>query len=169
MSDKAVNTSKIPLFIEKQRFTQWWLWFILYGLMCIPLVGLVQQLLFAKPFGNKPMSDTGLLLFTLGMVLFLLFFRTLYLGTSVYSEYLHIRFYPFISKKIIWLDVSRAEMVTYGFLGYGIKLWTPYGTVYNIKGNRGLVIQLNNEKKYLLGTQKPDELEAVLKKVLPWA
>ena len=51
----------------------------------------------------------------------------------------------------------------YGFIGgYGIRLWTKYGTVYNTSGKIGLAITLNNGDKFLIGTQKSDELKLFL-------
>ena len=42
--------------------------------------------------------------------------------------------------------------------GWGIRLWTKYGTVFNIKGKKGLAIELYSGKKFLIGTQKEIEL-----------
>ncbi|WP_282032750.1 hypothetical protein [Aequorivita sinensis] len=77
-----------------------------------------------------------------------------------------MRFFPFVKKKVNWKDVKSAEVVNYGFVGgWGIRLGTKYGTVYNIKGNRGLAIELLNGKKFLTGTQKETELREILAKI----
>ena len=55
--------------------------------------------------------------------------------------------------------------MNYGFVGYGIRLGSKYGTVYNMKGNRGLAIELNNGKKFVIGTQKEMELKNVVEKM----
>ena len=61
---------------------------------------------------------------------------------------------------------SHAEIVNYGFVGgWGIRLWTKYGTVYNMRGNKGLAIALTDGNKFLIGTQKPEELTAILEKI----
>lgn len=56
-------------------------------------------------------------------------------------------------------------MVRYGFVGYGIRLFSRNGTEYNIGGRDGLHIKLKNGKKCLLGTQKKKEMLAVLKNI----
>ena len=164
MANKEQNGESY-YFTEKQRFKQWWLWLILFGLLCIPLYGIIKQLVFHVPFGSKPLSDIGLLAFGLGMLLFCIFFRIMLLSTIINKKFILIRFYPFVSKQILWHDISEASLITYGFVGYGIKLWTPYGTVYNIAGRWGLSLLLKNGKKYLVGTQKPDEIRIVLEKI----
>jgi hypothetical protein len=74
-------------------------------------------------------------------------------------------FFPLIKKTTNWTEIKKVEVVNYGFVGgWGIRLWTKYGTVYNIKGNKGLAIELFNGKKYLIGTQKEIELNEIVKK-----
>lgn len=52
------------------------------------------------------------------------------------------------------------KVINYGFVGgWGIRLWTKYGTVYNVSGNKGLFIKLKNGKTMVIGTQKSQELE----------
>ena len=62
--------------------------------------------------------------------------------------------------------MKHAEIVNYEFVGgWGIRLWTKYGTVYNTKGDKGLAIELQNGKKFLIGTQKATELSKIIEKV----
>ena len=63
-------------------------------------------------------------------------------------------------------DIEEAELIKYGFVGYGIRLSIKYGSVYNVKGDKGLRITLKNGKKYLIGTQTPDNLKGVVKKLV---
>ena len=77
-----------------------------------------------------------------------------------------MRFFPLVKKDIKWKDIKDVQVIEYGFVGgFGIRLGTKYGTVYNIKGNKGLAIELTNGKKYLIGTQKETELKTALKKI----
>ena len=62
------------VFTEEQRFTQWYIWLVLVLLLCIPLAGIYKQLMVGEPFGNNPMSDTGLLVFGGIMAAVILFF-----------------------------------------------------------------------------------------------
>jgi len=154
------------LFTEKQKFTQWWLWVLLLGIGIIPIVGIYKQLIIGEKFGSNPMSNVGLTLFSIFIYLLIAFFYFLQLKTKITSEEISFTFFPLASKKVKWEAVSEAKIVNYGFVGgWGIRLWTPYGTVYNTKGKIGLAIELKNGSKFLIGTQKETELKTVLKKI----
>ncbi|GIZ07786.1 hypothetical protein [Flavobacterium sp. UMI-01] len=154
-------------FKEKQKFTQWWLWLIIIGLGIIPVYGLYVQLVQGEGFGDKPMSDTGLIVPTMLSIGIIVLFRVFTLTTEINSKEIRIAFFPFVNKKIAWENVKSAQVLNYGFVGgWGIRLFTKYGTVYNIKGNMGLALELNNGKKLLVGTQKMEELSEVIAKIL---
>jgi hypothetical protein len=87
----------------------------------------------------------------------------MYLKTEIDEDSIRIKFFPFANKVFHWKDIAKAEVVNYGFVGgWGIRIGTKYGTVYNIKGQQGLAIQLKNGKKRCIGTQKEAELKAVI-------
>ena len=50
---------------EIQRFTQWWLWLILVIVNLVFTYGFYEQVITGQPFGDKPMSDTGVTVATL--------------------------------------------------------------------------------------------------------
>ena len=153
-------------FKEKQKFTQWWLWLFLIGLVIFQLYGLYQQLIKGVNFGNKPMLDIGLMVFTLIPFAILILFWLTKLETEVNQKGIRIRFRPFVKKSFKWEDIQSATVIKYKFVGYGIRLFTSYGTVYNIKGNTGLSIELKNGKKVLVGTQKGEEISQIVAKFL---
>ncbi|MBK0371022.1 hypothetical protein [Flavobacterium agrisoli] len=150
------------VFSEKQKFTQWWLWLILIAVGLIPLYGLYKQIYLGVPFGDKPMSNSGLVLYSLGTFAVISIFIFSALTTQINSKTIHFGFMPFISKSLHWNEVASASIVKYGFVGYGIRISSSYGMVYNVKGNKGLSIQLKNGKRYLIGTQKETELQYFL-------
>jgi hypothetical protein len=151
-----------PLFKEEQRFTQWYIWLLLLGILALPVYGIIQQLFLDVPFGTKPMSDTGLIIFFMGVLAFCYFFWMMRLQTTITEHDIEIRFIPFVRKRIAWSDVEQATVIKYGFVGYGIRIWTPYGTVYNVSGNKGLSLLLKNGKKLVVGTQRSHEMEDVV-------
>ena len=66
-------------FKEKQKFTQWWLWLFLIGFGLFQVYGLFKQLIIGEDFGDKPMSDIGLIIFTIASVwnhIFVLVYET---------------------------------------------------------------------------------------------
>jgi hypothetical protein len=153
-------------FKETQKFTQWWVWVLLSSISFVPIYGLYKQIILGEPFGDKPMSDAGLIAFTLVIFATIYLFYIIVLKTEINKYEISFRFFPFVNKKIKWTDVKNAEVVNYGFVGgYGIRFGTKYGTVYNIKGKNGLAIELINGKKLLVGTQKPDELSKVIEEI----
>ena len=60
-------------FKEQQKFTQWWSWLLLIGLGDIAVYCIIQQFLFGIDFGDKPMSNIGLIIFTLFVFGFIYF------------------------------------------------------------------------------------------------
>jgi len=157
-----------PLFTENQRFTQWWVWLLWVAVGLLPIYFIYHQLILGKPVGTNPMPDAGVVvmsLFIFGLIAMFALFR---LTTTIDREAIRFRMFPLVSKTILWKDVRSAEVVNYGFVGgYGIRIGSKYGTVYNIKGKTGLAIVLKNGRKLCLGTQKGDELNRVIKKCLP--
>jgi hypothetical protein len=153
-------------FKEEQKFTQWWLWLILIGIGTLPLYGIYSQFILGEKMGTNPMSDVGLLLFSVFVFCFLLLFYLMRLKTEIDQDEIRMNFFPFVKKRIQWNQIKKADVVNYGFVGgWGIRLWTSYGTVYNTKGDRGLAIELLDGKKLLIGTQKEAALKAVLEKI----
>lgn len=132
----------------------------------IPTIGIYKQLIIGENFGSKPMSDLGLIVFSLFIYSLIAFFYFIKLKTEITSEEITMKFFPLASKKVKWEEVSEVTIVNYGFVGgWGIRLWTKYGTVYNTKGKIGLAIALKNGSKFLIGTQKENDLKNVLKEI----
>ncbi|SNR41608.1 hypothetical protein SAMN04488009_1520 [Maribacter sedimenticola] len=159
-------------FKETQKFTQGWLWILLIT----PLALLVYQVLapifqtVPNTSGNLSFSITAPKSFWISFLVLLLVILLIAfskLKTIITEDTIQIRHLLFVKKIINTKDIEKAEMITYGFVGYGIRLSLKHGTVYNVKGNTGLAIILKNGSKYLIGTQKKKELSGVIKKILP--
>ncbi|MBX2959059.1 MAG: hypothetical protein KF732_03800 [Flavobacteriales bacterium] len=57
-----------------------------------------------------------------------------------------------------------SPLTEYG--GWGIRLGLfGKGTAYNVSGNKGLQLEFTNNKKLLIGTNKPNELTETLTKI----
>ncbi len=153
-------------FKEEQKFTQWWLWILLIGIGILPIYGIYKQLILGEPYGDKPMSNVGLIILAVFIFALLAMFYFMRLKTEIDKYEIRMHFFPFVKKRINWTAIKSAEIIIYGFVGgWGIRLWTKYGTIYNVKGNIGLAIELLNGKKLLIGTQKEVELSEFLKKI----
>ena len=150
-------------FTEVQKFNQWWLRIILLGIVCLPVYGLFQQLILGEPFGSTPMSDLGLVLFFIGMLLMAGLFWYLELRTELDAAGIRVRLRPISSEVFTWDQIEHVEIITYGFVGYGLRFSRRYGTVYNTSGNKGLSLRLKSGSRYVIGTQDPEGITQVLK------
>lgn len=165
--------AKKTIFEEKQYFRQIWLWIMVLAVNGVFLYGLFRQLVQKQEFGNKPMSDLALImlnLFNLTLTCFLLFVR---LETKITEEGVYYRYYPLQHfRKIIWGRIGQAYVRRYSplreFGGWGLRIGWKKGMAYNVSGNQGLQLVYDQGRHLLLGTARPGELEAVLKKLDRW-
>lgn len=160
------------LFTERQRFTQWWLWLILLGVNALFMFGVFIQVTGGKQFGDKPMTNTGLLIATLLTFAFTLIFINFRLETIIKKDGIYVRFFPLHLKfkHYTWESITKSYVRQYlplrEFGGWGLKHGLgAKGTAFNISGNKGLQLEFTDKKKLLIGTNKPDELTATLNKI----
>jgi hypothetical protein len=138
-------------FIETQKFTQWWIWLVLVVLSAIPLYN------FAYVGFSEGLMTSPIFLF---VILFCLF----KLATKIDEKEIKIVFFPLVWKTMQWADIKTVRLFDYGFVGgWGIRFWTKYGTVYNTSGSKGLLVELQDGKKIVVGTQKEEALKLFLK------
>lgn len=149
-----------PLFTEKQRFNQWWLWLLLAVTSIAPIIGVYREYINRSSFQNIRLSS-----FIIIFLVFLLLI-ILRLKTTITQQNIQLTYFPFVWKTINLSDVAFMKVINYDFVGgWGIRLWTKYGTVYNVRGNKGLHIRLKNGKQLVIGTQKPQELERIVEQL----
>ena len=92
------------------------------------------------------MSDIGLVvvsLFTFGL---LILFWFIWLKTKIDKNIIQMNFSPFLKKSVKWKEIKTVKIVKHDFMGYGIRLGSEYGTVYNTKEKKGLAIELKTGK-----------------------
>jgi hypothetical protein len=92
------------------------------------------------------------------------------LDTVVTKEGISVKFFPFHCsfRHYRWERISKAVVLKYSVFesgGWGIKSSRVYNKVYSVWGNKGLKLELTNGHKLLIGTQKANELEAILYKI----
>jgi hypothetical protein len=158
------------LFKESQRFKQWWLWLILFSIHGIFLYGIYQQIILEQPFGDRPLSNTGLLIAESIFVLFTLAFYGFHLETLIKDDGIYVRFLPFHRSfnYYSWDKIEKVYIRKYSplkeFGGWGLRFGLKgNGEALNISGNRGLQIVFKNKRKLLIGTNKVVELEEALR------
>ncbi|GAL77069.1 hypothetical protein JCM19275_20 [Nonlabens ulvanivorans] len=148
------------IFQEKQRFTQWWLWLIIIG----SVVVIMFQFNWDEDLVGQLTIDKVMPSVIIGFILVL--FLSLRLTTTITDDEITVRYIPFIKKVFKWSELSEAQVIDYGFVGgWGIRLWTNYGTVYNVTGSKGLHIKMA-DRQYVIGTQKEKELQSSIAHLL---
>ena len=150
------------LFEEKQYMRQPWLLAITLTPILIP----VFTVSFASKVNTTSIqSGTGQIVFIVVMVAFaVLMFCSFYfskLSTRIYEDKIEYGWnIPTNDMNILyWSDVKSINMINYSFVGYGYRLSTIYGTVYNAKGDIGIQIIKKNGEQLLIGSNKTDELK----------
>lgn len=147
------------LFQETQRFRQIWIWALILGISGVSL----SSLFFLE---DKPPLNFGDLAFPIGMILLLnLLFLSFTLTTRVEGDSLSYRFFPFTRWRTFrFEEIETMELVEYNGLweygGWGIK-WNGDSWSYTTGGKWGIMVKTRN-KKFLLGTQKPEQVRQVL-------
>ena len=149
-------------FREVQRFAQWWFLFLLV----VP-VGMTFYLWKAQSqlshAAKGPLTIYPILIVVSTPLLLIFFwFSQAKLITEVRSDALSIRFFLLWPERVIpWNDIRSAESVVYrpirDYGGWGVR-FGPAGRAYNVRGSRGVRIELANGEKILIGSQQPDDL-----------
>lgn len=160
------------LFTERQRFKQWWLWLILLGINGLFLFGVFKQVVSGQQFGDKPMSNIGLLI-TAGLTILLtILFLNFRLDTLIKKDGIYVRFFPFHLKfkYYAWEKLTKSFVRQYSpiaeYGGWGLRYgFLGKGKAFNVSGDKGLQLEFIDNKKLLIGTSKPDELTEALKRI----
>jgi hypothetical protein len=169
------------LYTEEQRNKQPWIWLILvpgvFGSLVFFGLGINQQVVHGKPFGNNPMSDAGLVITSILMIVFMLgltlLFYKMKLITEVRSDGVYFRYPPFIGKfKVFHRDeIERFEVREYKpvseYGGHGLKTSSKkFGKAYTVYGKSGLQLYLKNGSKILIGTQRKEAIKTAMTRMM---
>lgn len=158
---------KSALFIETQRFTQKIFKIVLSLMTILFLFAFIRQVIFNMPFGNHPMSNTGLSAAVIFLALFNILFYSMKLVTTIDQEAITIKFTPFhfFPKRFEWSQLSDVVVRQYdpmkeyggwGLRGFGKK------SLMTVSGNWLIEIVFLNDQRLLIGTCKPQEAEHAL-------
>jgi hypothetical protein len=151
------------VFQETQRFRQIWIWALLLGVTGISL----GSIFFMEREAPLAFSD---ITFPIGMLLLLnLLFLSFTLSTRIEEDCLSFRFFPFTRWRSYHLDeIDAMELVEYNGLweygGWGIK-WNGDSWSYTTGGKWGILVK-TQDKKFLIGTQTPEEAKKAIAQFL---
>jgi hypothetical protein len=154
-----------PLFREEQRFSQPWLWLFIAGMDLVCAFAFLGPVAASGQMPPLRGGDITAMVFTFFLCLAItLLFLLLKLTTEVRPEGLSVRFTPLMAKPVIipFHTVKSYHIRTYRpileYGGWGIKRGIG-GQAYNVSGNKGLQLELNDGKKILIGTRQPERLK----------
>lgn len=148
------------LFQEEQRFNQWWLWAILIFTAGVPLIVCLEFYL------NGKIPAWPACIFFILMIGLIGLIYSMRLKTTITEEKITWQFRPLVTKELQWKEIKYARVFDYGFVGgWGVRIWTDYGTVYNMRGSKGLHLK-TDKNEYVLGTQKEQELRSSIAHLL---
>jgi hypothetical protein len=148
-------------FYEKQKFNQWWIKLSIF----IPFV-----IVFWGVITGKTQAENGSSMLVaavvLGFISVLFYFANL--ETKIDTDGITIRFFPFqrVYYYVRWEEIESANVRTYKpireYGGWGLRYSFTHGKAYNVAGTVGLQLVLKSGKKFLIGTQKGEELRQFL-------
>lgn len=159
----------MKVFKEEQRFTQSWVIALLIISTMVPLV-----IVFSAYFKDENTMETSEFVTVLSVIFvatsLIFFFK---LKTRIDEKGLYYQFFPFhFSLKLIpWTEIKSAQIRTYDAIteygGWGLRSWALWnrkrGKSITISGNKGIQLILRDGQKLLIGTQKEQEANQVLK------
>ncbi|MRI00386.1 hypothetical protein GH721_07520 [Kriegella sp. EG-1] len=153
------------VFNETQRFNQWWLWLLL-----LAILGLViyQSYHHFSNFEESVKNSVGLIIGIFTIVPVILLFVSMRLITAIDEVGIHYQFIPFqFSKKTIrWSEIIECYIRKYKpiseYGGWGFRGTFSKNKAYNVRGNKGIQIELKTKEKILIGTQNEKEVEQVI-------
>lgn len=96
---------------------------------------------------------------------FMAFFFTLKLNTTVTGEGINVKTIYVLSRLIRFDEIASAEDIQYrpirDYGGWGIRFGRN-GMAYNMRGDRGVKLTLTNGKRVLIGSQRSGELATAI-------
>lgn len=134
---------------------------MLFGVLALSIIPILNVA------ATKPLA---VLICILPVILIMALFFLMNLKTVINQKSINIQFFPFIRepKVFLWKDIQKIElkkyqpMVEYG--GYGIR-GLGDDKAYNIQGDIGLKLYFKDGKKLMLGTQKPNEINKIVREI----
>lgn len=153
------------VFEEKQRFSQWWLIAILTITVGAVFLNIYQK---TEGFTNPGSNPLAIISLAITMLLvgsiFILELRTKIDSTGISANFAP---FPFFKKHYSWSQIDKIYVRKYSALaeygGWGIRGLNK-AKAYNVSGKYGIQIVTKENKHFLIGTQKPQDAERVLKR-----
>ncbi len=153
--------SGVVYFHERQRFRQSWLWVLIaVSVVVAPLIAVVS---------SRPATTATVAVPLVMAVVLAALFALVSLETTVTSSEIAVSFHGlWPTRKIRYDEIESYVARKYGILdsgGWGAHL-SLAGMTYNVSGNRGVAFALRGGRRILIGTQRPFEFVAAVRRAM---
>ena len=153
------------VFKEEQRFLQLWLIVLLAFSAIVPLTLTIREYLDKKIMLSNLIWTIVIIIIASSLIFF---FK---LKTRIDEKGIHYQFFPFHLKfkTFLWNDIKNVDIRKYDAIseygGWGLNksfFNKKKGKAITVSGDTGIQIELNSNKKTLIGTLKENEIKRVL-------
>ena len=153
-------------FKEVQQFRQGWLWTLLvFGSLVSILLPLVLALQETKNRKEALWTVAGV--FGLQLINLSLFYITK-LETVISNKGVYYRWRPFF-KRFTFLDakeIATVESIPWTNTNWGFSKTKKFGRAHTVSGNRGVLIQMKDGRKYYIGSQQALSMQMNCEKIM---
>lgn len=160
------------LFSEQQKFKSTFLsiiYIFCIGMIILFLYGILQQVFFTTPFGDKP-ANTGVLVFsTVILILIIIGFKSTEFIVEITETSINYRWKPF-QKKATTIPISSIDslsLVTINTIALGYRISYKYGTMHLTGGSNGIYIISKGGSKNVIQIRNVEALKEALQKIIP--
>jgi len=162
------------IFHEEQKFGLWLRWLIYLSMgISVVITAFAMYKISATDTSHESREIILTLLAGIGVpIAIMALFLLLKLETEVKPDGIYVRFFPFHIrfKRFGTEDLSeyyaRRYKPIWEYGGWGIRYGLRNGKAYNVSGNRGVQLVFKSGKKLLIGSQKPEQLEAAIRSIM---
>ncbi len=140
---------------------------VVFAVVSIFIGGLcLGQILSHKPIGNHPAPTWLLLIFFTGSIIATIFFSRQKLRLLITEDEIHISFGLLTGETVLRIsDIKNIYIRKYDalkeFWGWGIK-YSSDTSCFTVSGNDGIQIEMKDNRKFLIGTQKVEAVKAAI-------
>lgn len=150
----AVFSNDKIQFKEVQQFRQSWIWILLiFSSVTSILLPLLVGLQSAKDKSSVVWVVSGIIV--LQAVNMLLFYVTKF-ETVVTNKGVYYRWSPFFKRYtfLSFNDIASVNAVKWTYMHWGYSKTKKFGKAHTISGDKGVLVEMKNDSKYYIGSQK---------------
>ena len=161
------------VFKETQKFDQWLIKLIYLGIIGFLAYTLYTLYIKKEDLGNVGVNDSSAQLILISTILLVLgLFYIFKLNTSIDEIGIHYQFLPihFSRKTVRWENMKKCYVRKYNpimeYGGWGYRFSFGSGKAFNVRGNKGIQVELMTGKKILIGTQKAKDVQQIINRYI---